>query len=165
MGNYGRALDEAAGETVGYIPALVLASMGREPEAVEMLREREQLKPEIHVLGYITSLRALLEGRREESLEAIERTLGASYPDPEGLYFLGRELAYLGETDRALAVLGRAVEGGFYAFPAMARDAWLDSLRAEPGFGPIVRRAEERRREALTLFLRAAGDRLLPVNV
>ena len=30
MGDYPRALDEAAGESVGYIPALVLASMGRE---------------------------------------------------------------------------------------------------------------------------------------
>lgn len=165
MGNHARALDEAAGETVGYIPALVLASMGREPEAVVLLKERERRKPEIHVLGYITSLRALLEGRREESLDAIERTLGASYPDPEGLYLLGRELAFLGERDRAIAVLRQAVEGGFYAFPLMARDGWLDSLRADPAFGSIVRRAEERRREALTSFLHEGGDRLLSVSV
>jgi hypothetical protein len=91
--------------------------------------------------------------------------LGASYPDPEGLYFLARELAYLGENERALGVLARAIDGGFYAFTAMAHDAWLDSLRAEPAFGPIVRRAEERRREALTGFLQAGGDRLLAVNV
>lgn len=165
MGNHTRALDEAAGETVGYIPALLLASVGREREAIDMLRERERLKPEVHVLGYITSLRALLEDRPEESLDAIERTLGASYPDPEGLYLVGRALAFLGERDRAIAVLGRAVEGGYFAFPLMARDGWLDSLRAEPGFGPIVRRAEERRREALTSFLHEGGDRLLAVSL
>jgi len=165
MGDYRRALDEAAGESVGYIPALVLASMGREREAVEMLAEREQLRPEIHVLGYITSLRALLEGRREECLEAVERTLGASYADPEGLYLLARKLAYLGEAERALTVLARAVDGGFCCAPVMARDAWLDPLRAQPGFASLVRRAEERRREALTLFLQAAGDRLLALNM
>ena len=164
MGDYPRALDEAAGESVGYIPALVLASMGREQEAVEMLAEREQLKPEIHVLGYITSLRALLEGRREDCLNAVERTLGASYIDPEGLYFLGRELAYLGEAERALTVLGQAVDGGFCCAPAMARDAWLDPLRAQPRFGALVYRVEERKREAQTVFLQAAGDRLLAIN-
>lgn len=95
----------------------------------------------------------------------VERTLEASYPDPEGLYLLGRELAYLGETKRALGVLAQAADGGFTDFPTMARDVWLDSLRAEPAFGPIVRRAEERRREALTLFLQATGDRLLAVSM
>ena len=164
-GDYRRALDEAAGESLGYIPALVLASMGREHEAVELLAAREQLKPEVYVLGYLTSLRALLEGRRGDCLEAIERTLGASYTDPEGLYFLGRELAYFGEAEWALTVLGRAVDGGYCCAPAMARDAWLDPLRAQARFGDLVHRVEERRRQALTMFIQAAGDRLLAVNV
>jgi tetratricopeptide (TPR) repeat protein len=165
MGDYGRALQETAGETVGYIPGLVLASMGRERDAIAVLREREQMKADVHVLGYVTALRALLEGRREESVQAIERTVGGGYTDPEGLYFLARELAYLGERDRALAVLERSVTGGFSCFSTMARDGWLDPLRAESRFTAILGSAEAKHRDALTIFVQNAGDRLLGLSI
>jgi adenylate cyclase len=164
LGDYSRALEEAASETVGYIPGLVLASMGRDEEAIATLRRREQMKADVHGLGYVTSLRALLEGTRGESLEAIERTVGAGYTDPEGLYFLGRSLARLGEHERALEVLERSVESGYSPFSAMARDPWLDPLRGGPRFAAILRRASALYRDAQAAWRQASGDRLLGLS-
>src|SRR5262249_34320353 len=78
LGDYDRALETSGGD-FGYGTALTLAALGRTEQAITLLRERE----EIHSgrLGelYLTSLRALLEGRREESLQASEEFRKATF--------------------------------------------------------------------------------------
>ncbi len=68
---------------------------GRVEEAVSMLLQREQDKPWRLGKLYLTSLRTLLEGKREESLAVSEELMQATFRDPEGMYYLGRQLAYL----------------------------------------------------------------------
>ena len=84
-------------------------------------------------------------------------------PDPEGRFYIARELARLGEHAEALEILSSCIAGGFYCLPAFARDPLLDSLRALPEFGHILRSAEQRHRQALIAFLNAEGDRILGV--
>ena len=60
-----------------------------------MLLQREQDKPWRLGKLYLTSLRTLLEGKREESLAVSEELMQATFRDPEGMYYLGRQLAYL----------------------------------------------------------------------
>jgi hypothetical protein len=105
--------------------------------------------------------RALLEGRREECLAAAEKILAAEIKDPETLFYLGRILARLGERQQATSLVGRAVEYGFFCYPAIARDPWLDPLRGEARFLAVLREAETRHRGAQVTFARAGGDRAL----
>ena len=69
----------------------------------------------------------------------------------------------MGETAFALEVFDRVVDGGFLCHATFARDPWLDSVRAEPEFVRILRRAEERHAEAAASFTQAGGERLLGV--
>ena len=95
----------------------------------------------------------------------MRRTLVPGFRDPEAVYVLARQFANYGNSAAALALLARAVEEGYYAFSTMARDPWLDTLRADPAFTKILRHAEARHREALAAFVQADGDRLLSLNV
>lgn len=69
LGDYQKALESSGGD-FGYALGLTLAALGRTDEAIAKLRQREEI---IWRLGklYLTSLRALLEGHREESFAGL----------------------------------------------------------------------------------------------
>jgi len=151
------------GTAAVYFDALVLASLGRAREAVQLLegRERDGRSPAIR--DFVASLRALLEGKPQESREATERSL-AHFRDPEGRYYLARQLARLGDHDRALQELRTIVDEGFYCPQALAGDAWLDPLRSSPDFAAILERAKDGRRQAAARFIAGGGEALLGVR-
>ena len=159
LGKYEKALEHSDGD-FGYAPAVFLAMLGRTDEAIAKLRQREDL---IWRLGrlYLTSLRALLEGNREESLAACKELRQGRFRDPEGIYYLARELVFLGEHESALDTLANAINRGFFCYPALVRDPWLDSLRARPEFTALLQQAQQLHREAAAAFLASGGDALL----
>jgi hypothetical protein len=108
------------------------------------------------------SLRAWLDGRREEAAQGFEECVGL-HRDPEAFYMIASGLAQLGRPGRALDVLERAVGAGFFVAPALARDPLLQPVRTEPAFAALLARAEEGRELALAAFREAGGDRLLGV--
>src|SRR5262249_15502191 len=160
LGDYERALDTSGGG-FGYSQALILAALGRADQAVTLLRAKEHDRTGRLGGLYLTSLRALLEGRREESLQASEEFRRATFRDPEGLFYMARQLAYLGEKPVALEMFSRAIEKGFFCYPAMLRDPWLDSLRGLNEFTDLLRKAQELHRGAVQAFFALDGDAVL----
>jgi TolB-like protein len=159
LGDYAQVLAEDM-NTMPMVRNLALAMLGREAEAVANYRALEA-KLQTRYGDLVKCGRALLEGRREESLAAVEAVLASELKDPEALFHLGRILARLGERQQATSVVGRAVEHGFFCYPAIARDPWLDSLRDDAGFVAVLGDAETRHRGAQLTFARAGGDRVL----
>jgi serine/threonine protein kinase len=160
LGDYQRALDTSAGD-FGYGIAMALTGLGRIEEAITVLKQKEEGKPWRLGTLYITSLRALLEGKRSESLEASEELCKATFRDPEGIFYLARQLSYLRENDLALETLSRAIDNGYFCYPAMVRDPWLDGLRSRPEFSALLRKCQQLHRDAATSFLACGGDSLL----
>jgi serine/threonine protein kinase/tetratricopeptide (TPR) repeat protein len=163
MGDYQRALEFSGGD-FGYAPGVILAMLGRTQEAISILKQSESAKPWRLSKLYLTSMRALLEDKREESLEASAELRKATFRDPEGIFYLARQLAYLGEQEQALETLSKAIERGFFCYPAMVRDPWLDPLRSVPEFAALLRKAHQRHADASSAFIEAGGDRLLGVR-
>jgi TolB-like protein len=160
-GDYRQALETSGGD-FGYMNALALASLGRENEAVDLLRRHEQ-RPAQHALvrSFLTSLRALLEGKREEGVRVTEQVIAAIHKGGEELFYCARQLAYLGELDRALFELERSVDRGFFCHAVMMRDPWLDSLRNASRFRNILDKARSRHEAARRMFIEAGGMRIL----
>jgi tetratricopeptide (TPR) repeat protein len=160
-GEYQQALAHSEGD-IGYIDAAALASLGRTTDALDLLRDRES-RPHQHPLirWFLVSLRALLEGKRSEALEATERGIALIRRGGEELYYFVRQLAYLGDVSRATTELERAVENGFTCHPTMVRDSWLDPIRSDQRFDRILRHVESRHAEARRMFVEAGGTRLL----
>jgi serine/threonine protein kinase len=163
LGDYERAL-ENSGSDFGYGMALALAMLGRVEEAVSLLRQRELAKPWRLGKLFLTSLRALLEGEREESLAASEELMQATFRDPEGMYYLARQLGYLRQEAQALDMLSRAIDNGFFCHPAMLLDPWLDSLRARREFTGLMSKAHQQHRDASTAFVAGGGASLLGIH-
>ena len=124
------------------------------------LRELEHRIP-TRLRDFIVAARTLIEGKAAESTAAVARLAASDFRDPEGLFYLSRHLAHLDEVGPALNLLDRVVTGGFFCFPAMARDPWLDSLRRKPAFTKLLRRAEAQHQEAVAAFERLGGDKVL----
>jgi len=139
-----------------YIVAISLAELGRTSEALPVLLEFEQKLPG-RLREFVVVARTLLDGHAAESIAAVGRIVASDFRDPEGLFYLSRHLAHLNEVNPALGLLERVVASGYFCFPTLARDPWLDSLREKPAFTRLLRRAETLHQEALGAFERLGG--------
>jgi serine/threonine protein kinase len=134
MGIVYSARDPQLGRALAIKTLVALVMLGKTDEALESLGTIDHRSASLMV-SFTSSLRLLLTGKPEESVDAM-RPL-REIRDPE------------------------AVDNGFFCAPTMARDPWLDPIRGLPAFSSIVRRAEARHRDAVVTFLSAEGDRLL----
>jgi TolB-like protein/tetratricopeptide (TPR) repeat protein len=148
-----------------YVVAVSLGELGRGAEALATLRELEPRMPERR-RDFVVAARTLLEGDRAASAAAAARVAATAddFRDPEGLFYIARHLAHLGETAPALELLERVVSGGYLCAPAMANDAWLDPLRRRAPFAKLRARAEEQHAQARAAFEQLGGDRVLGVS-
>ena len=104
---------------------------------------------------------AAFESRWEDVIANIRTLVDSDFTDPEGFFHWAGALAMAGDRDGALEMLERTVEAGFYPASAFISFPNLDPLRTASDFRHIVRRAEERHREALDAFRAADGPQLL----
>jgi DNA-binding winged helix-turn-helix (wHTH) protein/tetratricopeptide (TPR) repeat protein len=140
--------------------SMTLMLLGRSAEALALARSLEGGPDKRrHV---VAAERAFLEGRRDDALAALDEA-EAGYGDAEGLYYLACEYAFFGAHERALELFVRSVERGFFCFPAMARNRWMDPIAAHPNYIATLQRAEARHRLAMTTFIDVGGDKMLVV--
>jgi hypothetical protein len=137
-----------------------MAELGRTAEAIAALRDLEQ-KVQTRVRELVTAARMMLEGDSTQSVAAINRFLSPDFKDPEGLFYAARHLARLKEDGAALDLLGRVVDGGFFCFPAMASDPWLDPIRKKPAFAKLLAQAETQHQQAAAAFTQLRGNNVL----
>jgi TolB-like protein len=139
-----------------------LYQLGRADEAVASIRaflDKPGLHPQLKTA--FETMTAAFESRWEAVLRYTRILAESPFTDPEGFFHWAGALAMAGDRDGALELLERSIEAGFYPASALASYPNLDPLRATPDFRHIVRRAEERHREALGAFRAADGPQLL----
>jgi DNA-binding winged helix-turn-helix (wHTH) protein/tetratricopeptide (TPR) repeat protein len=143
-----------------YIAALSMAELERGAAALPVLKDLESRNP-TRIKDFMAAARTLLEGDKTASIAAVRRVLASKFSDPEPLFYMSRHLAHLGEATPALELLDRVVAGGFFCYPAMVRDPWLDPLRKKAAFSKLLGRAEAQHRQARSEFERLGGARIL----
>jgi TolB-like protein len=158
-GDWERAI-ESDNEQLEWVRNWTLPLLGRADEAIASYRRiAEQRLPRMIVL-MMDAGRHVLEGKGEEALKTIREFTARPF-DPEGVYFLARNLVRLDEHSLALELLERLVKEGFFAYQILLRDPWLDPIRGERRFNGVVASARERSQDAEAEFNRLGGDRLL----
>jgi TolB-like protein len=157
-GEYARMLEL---DIEPYMRGLALSALGSVDEAIATLESVDR-SVSSRLVTYALALLHYLRGDRQEST-ALIRQLRTMH-DPEGRFYVARQMAQLGETEDALDVLGGAVRDGFFCIPAIAGDPAFDSIRGLPQFANILREAEARHRRAIISFISAEGDRVLGIE-
>jgi len=147
-----------SGVLLSYAFVMSLGLLGRTEEALEWIRRLEARANRHPVL--LAAARTFLEGRGRDSIEPV-RDFAASFSDPEAHYYIARHLAHVGAPNLALPILQRAVAGGYFCYPAMAADPWLDVLRDEPEFRSVMMTAKVRCEHAAARFASLGGAALL----
>jgi serine/threonine protein kinase len=150
-----------------YLEGVALAELGRSEEGLALLRTVGGKAPP-RMRDFMDAAIAVIEGRGAldaEALAAIESGFLTLVSDPEGLYYASRHLARVGEVDIALREINRAVEGGFFCYPAFLTDTWLDKLRGLEAFDATMARAKQRHLEAVNAFKAANGERIVGVRL
>jgi hypothetical protein len=81
--------------------------------------------------------------------------------DPEAMFQEGRLFCDVGEYERGLDFLTRAVAKGYFVSPTLLASREFDPLRDHPAFQQVLAEAIAGRDRALAAFRDAGGERLL----
>ena len=159
LGDYDNALRHVA---VGAwaIVGMTLGTMGRTADGLAAFRNLEQFHMPVPMRAFIGAWRAMLEGNRQESIDACERCI-QHYLDPEGVFYMGLIMAHLGESERALTVLSESMDGGFSSVHVLRSNPWFDGLRSTTQFKELIKRGEASFAEADEVFRSAGGAQVL----
>jgi len=85
--------------------------------------------------------------------------------DPEAIFQEGWMLCDVGEQQRGLAQLERAVAKGYFVAPTLSASRSFDALRGDPAFERLLGDARAGRQRALAAFHEHGGERLLGRDV
>jgi eukaryotic-like serine/threonine-protein kinase len=145
LGNTDRAADfirlDAGSEWAGYATPRNLLRRGAIREAREAVKHMPAA-PRYHR----DLFEACLQLRPTADLDRIAHTAVANLAtgsDPEPWYDEGAVLAYCGQKDAALRLLGSAIEHNYCAYTALQSDPLLVKLRGTPEFSKLLSAAKE----------------------
>ena len=162
MADYERAM-VTDDDDMRWVYHLSLGMLGREAEAIERYRNIEKtLLPGIE-RWIVPMYRAGFEGKRDECIAALREIEASRFRDPEGFFIHAHALAHTGEVDLVIEMLDSAASRGFYCPRFLATDPWLERVRADARFAPILARAREGARAAAEAYTAAGGQSLLGV--
>ena len=146
------------------IRVIALGLSGRRDEARARLDGMRQPSRIPAFQDWIDYLQIWLDGRGDEMLArlAVPSTLKIE-DDPEAIFQDGWLLCDVGEHEKGLEHLRRAVDKGYFAAPTLSTRPQFDALRGRADFEAIVADAEAGSRRALAGFREAGGGRLLGI--
>jgi len=156
----GRPASAAGGDNVIWVVGLGLA--GRRDEARRALFELRQDTQVSAFRSWADFLLAWLDRRPDDMLvnrSALNR-LGVM-DDPEAIFEEGWLFCDVGEHERGLKLLRRAVEKGYFAAATLSKSSQFGALRSDPAFQEVLAESAVGREGALAAFREGGGERLL----
>jgi serine/threonine protein kinase/tetratricopeptide (TPR) repeat protein len=144
------------------IRIMALGLSGRREDARQSLLAMRGLEriPAFDTWGEF--LMAWLDRRSEDMLAGMVALEGLKIQDdPEAMFTEGWLLCDVGEYERGLAWLRRAIDRGYFVAPTLSRSRQFDALRNDPAFDAMLAEAIAGREQALAAFRDAGGERLL----
>jgi hypothetical protein len=144
------------------IRVIGLGLAGRRDEARRALLDMRRASRLPAFQSWTECLMAWLDRRPKDMIAGISALSGLKImEDPEAIFQEGWLLCDVGERERGLVQLRRAVAKGYFVAPTLSGSRQFDALRSDAAFQELLAEAEAGRRQALAAFREAGGERLL----
>ncbi len=121
-----------------------LFRLGNELQAVEYFNRCLSMNPDGLQALWVTCIKASIEGNIEEGLEAARLFEQVNLVDAESWYHFAGNYGLLGDINGCVRALKRAVDGGFFNYPFMLKDFFLDSARDDAEFQRVLEEARKK---------------------
>jgi serine/threonine protein kinase/Tfp pilus assembly protein PilF len=115
---------------------------GQRSLAIDCFNRILELEPEGQSGLNVAGIKAYLEGNNEEGLRTTHRWEQEATYDAETLYGIAINYSLLGDKAGCVRVLRKAVDGGFFNYPFMLRDPFLDPVRDDLEFQRVLAMAK-----------------------
>ena len=144
------------------IRVIALGLAGRRDEARRALQRMGDGRNIPAFQSWRDYLLAWLDKRAAEMFDNTSLLKGLKImEDPEAIFQEGWLLCDVGEHERGLPHLQRAVAKGYFVVPTLQGRPQFDALRGDPRFQQVLAEAEAGQQRALAAFREADGERLL----
>lgn len=148
LGEYKKALDlieftESSDWIIG-IKGFILFKQKKYKQALVIYNQIIDKEPEGFWGLLSTAYKAKIQGDIPKGLEAMQKLEKKGIIDPEPAYYNAAEYAMLGDKEASIRSLQRAVDAGYFNYPAMLTNSFLDSMRDEPEFQKIIEKAKKK---------------------
>jgi tetratricopeptide (TPR) repeat protein len=84
----------------------------------------------------------IMQGNNKEGLSILNELVQSYSEDAEMWYYWATEFAVLGDKNGCIKWLQRAVDGGYFNYPSMLTDSFLDSIRDDKEFQKVLQKAK-----------------------
>jgi serine/threonine protein kinase/tetratricopeptide (TPR) repeat protein len=144
------------------IKVIALGLAGRRDEARQRLDDMRQPSRIAAFQAWIDYLESWLDRRASGMVDRLSVFKPLKIQDdPEAIFQEGWLLCDVGEHDRGMLYLRRAIDGGYFVAPTLSSRPQFDALRGRADFEALLADAEAGRQRALASFREAGGERLL----
>jgi serine/threonine protein kinase/tetratricopeptide (TPR) repeat protein len=141
---------------------IALGLAGRREEARKALLHMPRVGHVPAFRSWTDYLEAWVERRPDDMLFSLSQLSALKIQDdPEAIFREGWLLCDVGDYERGLHHISRAVVKGYFVASTLARSPHFDPLRDRPAFQALLADAEAGRQRALETFRSAGGERLL----
>lgn len=146
IGEYEKALETSkiykeSAYTLG-MQGHTLFQQGKQKQAVEYFDRVIAMEPDGLMALTATGMKAFIEGNIEAGLDAARKFEQYNIEDAEAWFFIAGLYGLLGDKEGCIRTLQRAVDGGYFNYPFMLTDSFLDSVRDDPEFQRILEMAK-----------------------
>jgi serine/threonine protein kinase/tetratricopeptide (TPR) repeat protein len=111
---------------------------GKQKQAIACFDRVIAMEPDGLMALSVTGMKAFIEGNIDNGRDAGRKFEQYNIADAEAWYHFASYYGLLGDTEGCIRTLQRAVDGGFFNYPLMLTDSFLDSVRDDPEFQRIL---------------------------
>jgi serine/threonine protein kinase/Tfp pilus assembly protein PilF len=148
LGEYEKALGYSEidkGSIFEYIiKGVIYFRKGQSDSALAYFDHVIQIQQKGYLPTYSAICKLYLEDKLEEGKQLLRQWEQADPYDGETLYWLASLYACYGDIDGCIRVLQKSIIRGFFNYPLMLQDYFLDSVRNDPKFQTVLALAKEK---------------------
>jgi non-specific serine/threonine protein kinase len=130
----------------------VSLKQGDKKKTLKYIEQILKIEPEGLGAVWAKGMKAVIDKNYKQGLEVMRKLESTNPLDGEIRYMLGFFYSLLGDSKACLRTLQIAIDGGYFNYPYMLVDSFLDPVRKNPGFQTVLLNAKKKHEEFKEIY-------------